>query len=243
MTDHIGLRLYDLGYRDLVSVIPPGAALVPSSKIDPSQTGKTPGRPTSTGAWAGYGWIKHNVSREELEQWVAAGANIGLRADLYPGVDIDCLDEGLALGIKSLALALLGPAPVRIGRPPKSLLVYRTEEPFARVAAVLHGPEGVKHLVEVLGKGRQYLVHGIHPGGFNYEWPEDHLADHHPAALTAITVESALGFLAALKADEGIQMLGYRVELIIDLCCGVSPDTTASALEEMAARGVAIISD
>ena len=36
---------------------------------------------------------------------------------------------------------------------------------------------------------------------------------------------------------------GYRVDLILDLCRGVSPDTTASALEEMAARGVAIISD
>jgi len=36
---------------------------------------------------------------------------------------------------------------------------------------------------------------------------------------------------------------GYEVDLIVDLCRGVSPDTTASALEEMAARGVAIISD
>jgi len=36
---------------------------------------------------------------------------------------------------------------------------------------------------------------------------------------------------------------GYRVDLILDLCRGVSPDTTASALEEMAAKGVAIISD
>jgi len=42
--------------------------------------------------------------------------------------------------------------------------------------------------------------------------------------------------LAAIEA-------GYRVDLIFDLCRGVSPDTTASALEEMEARGVAIISD
>ena len=89
MSEHIGLRLYDQGYSELVSVIPPGAPLVPSSKIDPSQTGKTPGRPTASGAWAGYGWIKHNVSRDELGQWCAAGANIGMRADYFPGVDID----------------------------------------------------------------------------------------------------------------------------------------------------------
>ena len=36
---------------------------------------------------------------------------------------------------------------------------------------------------------------------------------------------------------------GYRVDLILDLCRGVSPETTASALEEMAAKGVAIIVD
>ena len=36
---------------------------------------------------------------------------------------------------------------------------------------------------------------------------------------------------------------GYRVDLIIDLCRGVSPETTKNALEEMAAKGVKIISD
>jgi nicotinamidase/pyrazinamidase len=36
---------------------------------------------------------------------------------------------------------------------------------------------------------------------------------------------------------------GYEVDLIIDLCRGVSPETTASALEEMEAKGVNIISN
>ena len=35
---------------------------------------------------------------------------------------------------------------------------------------------------------------------------------------------------------------GYEVDLIVDLCRGVSPDTTAEALKEMEARGVSIIS-
>ena len=34
---------------------------------------------------------------------------------------------------------------------------------------------------------------------------------------------------------------GCRVDLILDLCRGVSPDTTVSALEEMEAKGAAII--
>jgi len=36
---------------------------------------------------------------------------------------------------------------------------------------------------------------------------------------------------------------GYEVDLIVDLCRGVSPETTAAALEEMKSEGVAIIRD
>ena len=35
--------------------------------------------------------------------------------------------------------------------------------------------------------------------------------------------------------------LGYQVDLLADLCRGISPDTTAGALEEMKAKGVVII--
>ena len=34
---------------------------------------------------------------------------------------------------------------------------------------------------------------------------------------------------------------GYKVDLIMDLCRGVSPDTTAAAIEEMKAEGVTIV--
>jgi nicotinamidase/pyrazinamidase len=37
--------------------------------------------------------------------------------------------------------------------------------------------------------------------------------------------------------------LGYPVELLVNLCRGISPDTTAGALEEMKAKGVAIVRD
>ena len=36
---------------------------------------------------------------------------------------------------------------------------------------------------------------------------------------------------------------GYEVDLIVDLCRGVAPDTTASSLEEMKDRGVNIVKD
>jgi nicotinamidase/pyrazinamidase len=36
---------------------------------------------------------------------------------------------------------------------------------------------------------------------------------------------------------------GYEVDLIVDLCRGVAPDTTAAALEEMESKGVNLIRD
>ena len=36
---------------------------------------------------------------------------------------------------------------------------------------------------------------------------------------------------------------GYQVELRVDLCRGITPETTASALEEMEAKGIVIIRD
>ena len=41
----------------------------------------------------------------------------------------------------------------------------------------------------------------------------------------------------ALDAAE----LGYKVELLVNFCRGISPETTESALEEMAAKGVTIL--
>jgi len=37
--------------------------------------------------------------------------------------------------------------------------------------------------------------------------------------------------------------LGYQVDLLVDLCRGISPETTEKALEEMAEKGVAIVRD
>ena len=43
----------------------------------------------------------------------------------------------------------------------------------------------------------------------------------------------------ALDAAE----LGYQIELLVNLCRGITPETTAEALKEMEARGVNIIKD
>jgi putative DNA primase/helicase len=187
---------FSLGYTDLVSVIPPGAQLTPTSKIDASQLGKVPGRKLPNGLWAGYDWRKHEPTIDDVRGWALAGANIGLRSDCFPGVDIDCTDEGLAQIIEDAALAKLGPAPLRVGRWPKRLLMYRTTEPFSRMRLWIKKGEG-NHLVEILGQGQQYVVQGVHPGtrrAYSWQSQDGMNADE----LTPITREQADAFLGYL---------------------------------------------
>lgn len=213
----VPIDLYDRGYRHLVSVVPPDAPLSPGSKIQPAMRGKTPGRKLANGTWAGYDFLKHEASLEDVQQWVQDGANIGLLGRHFPALDIDCLDPSLAETIQRCALTILGPAPVRHGRAPKCLLPYRLSgEPFARMALLVYprgkGPSNPSHLVEVLGSGRQYLVHGLHPSGSPYTWSAP-LPD--PEALTPISREQVTAFFAELQTL--LEMLpGMEVERVGD---------------------------
>jgi len=138
---------------------------------------------------------------------VGDGANIGLRAKNFPGLDIDSLHEGIAQEVEQLALGVLGPAPVRIGRAPKRLLMYRTDAPFARMRIRLER-DGTSHLIELLGDGQQYLVAGIHPGTMQpYTW----LQELPPAdQLTPIGPAQVEGLFARIK--EVFEVQGYRVQ-------------------------------
>jgi putative DNA primase/helicase len=199
--------LFENGFTDLVSVIPPGAQLTPTSRIPQMQIGKIPGRVLPNGLWAGYDWRKHKATLEEVHTWALANANVGLRADHYPGVDIDVLDEALAQIIQDAAVARLGGAPVRTGKPPKKLLMYRTDVPFGRMR-LLFEREGHSYMVEILGEGQQYLIHGIHPATLlPYTWDED-LTEQRPTSLTTITREQADNFLRELA--ESLAMLGMN---------------------------------
>jgi P4 family phage/plasmid primase-like protien len=205
-TQFLAEQMFAVGYTDLISVTPPDAQLSPGSKIPLSALGKAPGKRLSNGLYAGYNWRKYIATPDDVRSWCLEGANVGLRADRFPGVDIDCTDEQLARIIERCAVEQLGPAPVRVGRYPKRLLMYRTETPFSRLRLWIIG-KGEKHLVEILGQGQQYLVQGIHAGtGRPYEWTS---APGVPGYLTVITVEQAKAFLTALEAD--LTMLGLQL--------------------------------
>ncbi len=199
-------RMFENGYLDLIPVIPPGASLAPTSKIPPGSIGKIPGKRLDNGLWTGINWRTWKASQQDVRTWCRWGANIGLRSDRFPGVDIDCADAGLAQIVQDAAIAQLGPAPVRVGNPPKRLLPYRTGVPFGRMRLWMRKGDST-YLVEILGQGTQYLVYGTHPTTQKpYEWSEDP-ATLGATGLTDITREQADAFLKQMQEDA--EMLGY----------------------------------
>ena len=128
----VGTRLFNQGFTDLVAVVPPDGILSPNSRIKPEARGKVPGRRGSDGLWHGYSFVKEKVAPADLDAW---GANIGLLGEKYPGLDIDVEDPTLAKVVEKVARDVLGPAPIRLSREPRRLMVYRTDTPFLKMAA------------------------------------------------------------------------------------------------------------
>lgn len=208
MTQLVPVALFERGYTDLISVIPPGATLSPGSKIAANQLGKVPGRKLGNGTWAGYNWRTHEASAEDVRRWALDGANLGLRAGRFPGLDIDSLDATVVTTVQRHAQQILGTAPVRTGKAPKSLLMYRTEQPFTRMRLWIEdGNSKTSHLIEMLGEGQQYLVFGTHPGTMRpYEWDQEIPPASELKAITAFEV--AWLFAELTTTFEG---LGYTV--------------------------------
>ncbi|MEE8607955.1 MAG: phage/plasmid primase, P4 family [Nitrospiraceae bacterium] len=227
----IAQKLYDAGFMDLVSVMPPDAPLASGSRVDPSQRGKCPGLRGISG-WYGYAFTKEKISPREIDD---SGANIGLLGDRFPGLDIDVDDPTLALAIHKQAVKFLGSAPVRTSRAPRSLMVYHTDEPFARMALKIQY-KGAEHTVEVLGKGRQYVIHGGHPSGVEYGWAGASLWEYVPA-LTTITKEDVYQFFMHLIAS-----LGTRADCWV-VGDGRTAAKTAPPQEELLAPSMDVLDE
>jgi putative DNA primase/helicase len=91
--------------------------------------------------------------------------NSGVLCGEVVGFDVDILNQEVVDQLVRLIEISLGPTPlVRIGRPPKLLLVYQSEHPFAKLQTPeLLLPDGTKCKVEVLAQGQQFVADGIHP--------------------------------------------------------------------------------
>jgi len=196
-------RLHEAGYRPLVCVVPPGAPLSSSTRLDPNSLGKVPGK-RGAGGWHGYDFVRvPEPSPDECALWDTWGANVGILGREYPGLDIDSGHPALTEAVLQLALEELGQAPVRLSAGHRRLLMYRADEPgtIGRMGLKLLTRAGESHIVELLGDGRQYLIAGAHPSGSQYRWQNlAGLWEHEPAELAYISRPRAVAFFEKLEA-------------------------------------------
>src|SRR5262249_3358448 len=100
--------------------------------------------------------------------------NTGALAKFAPGLDDDITIAEAADAVETLAREFFeehGDIHVRFGKPPKRLILLRTDEPFNKLTRLFTAPNGTEQRIEILGDGQQYVVDGIHPDtGKPYSW-------------------------------------------------------------------------
>jgi Bifunctional DNA primase/polymerase, N-terminal len=190
----------------------------PHSNVKPDQQAKTPAVLYSDGFARGLvDWTNRGTANKgALRHWQQMGcpdrpANVSLRTGEVAGapffccaVDVDIECPVLASSIVDLARACLGYSPQRErGGSPRALILYRlTPEAAAlsKIRVCFADKAGHKHAVEILLRGNQCIVDGLHKSGKPYEWP-----DGYPVAseLPEISVADIERFLDALRGAEG----------------------------------------
>ncbi len=162
------VEAFDAGFTAQVSVMPPGAKVAPNSKLSEDDAGKAPAVKGHDGYYHGYPWMKSQPNRQTIEYWTGQGSNIGFLASAYPAIDIDIMNPDIARAVEAAVVEAMGPCLVRVGQAPKSLLIFRCDEPlrsfdmhYERWSDLLGAAD--KHLIQFLGQGRQYVMYGTHP--------------------------------------------------------------------------------
>jgi putative DNA primase/helicase len=172
-------KLWDAGFRP-VPVYNPGTA------------GPSPGKRP----W-GEGWqisARLDPPTAAVETPRPEALNTGILCDGLRAIDLDIDDPTLAHRCRSIAIEMLGDAPVRTRRnSSRCLIVYRAAEGMPRKTSVT----GTSGKIEVLGQGQQFVAFGRHQEGTDLEWfpnaPGQELAE----ALPAITGVGITLYLAA----------------------------------------------
>jgi len=154
--------------------------------------------------------LKYTPTAEDFAQWAAWGAGIGLLTEHYPAVDVDVTDPQLSEMIVNEVQAVLGPAPIRTGRPPKRLLLYKTDNPFPKKVLTVWR-DGERHLVEILGSGRMCVVAGTHPSTMNpYSWdrPLESITSDSLTPIDEVAVDALL-----IRLSEKLTAVGCKCEV------------------------------
>jgi hypothetical protein len=201
----VGLALHRHDYP-IVGIAPKGT-LIPQKDAQGTPLppdiadGKQPRGPLAKGFTrfaTGQTWVEAERFIRKHPNWGA-----GIVTGAIVAADIDILHPEAAAEIQILATRTLGPAPVRIGRAPKRLLVYRSETPFRKLVTPTFSfpTNDARQRVEVLAAGQQFVAYAIHPGtGRAYVWQNGSPLDISAADLAVVTEEMVRAFLVEAAA-------------------------------------------
>lgn len=193
----LGRALVQNGY----AIIP-----IPVGTKGPRFEGWQDTRVTNTAEYEKFIKGKRTAKRENGDEFtvpnVGKGDGIGILTKHTPAIDIDCFDEDIVESMIEWCKDNLGDAPERIGKAPKSLLLYATDAPFRKITSARYydpkhperDPKRNGQRLEVLGDGQQFVAYHTHPDtGKPYVWPNDAESpvDVSVFDLELITVEHA----------------------------------------------------
>jgi len=140
------------------------------------------------------GWSTIDADLNQLGQWASAGfEGVGILAKETPGVDIDVLDGEVSLTMVNFVQQMFPGGLIRIGKAPKTLLVFQTVTPFKKIRSATYEDRfGDQHAVEILGDGQQYIVFAEHPDTLKpYKWDGPDVVQVEKANLPFLTANDA----------------------------------------------------
>jgi hypothetical protein len=145
-------------------------------------------------------WAGQAPEDEALSTGIATGEVVA--------IDIDVSHQTLVDQLVHMVETLLGVTPlVRLGRVPKTLMVYRCAVPFTKLSTDDFVLCGGKAHVEILADGQQFVADGIHPDtGQPYTWTSGSPTDMPLAALPLVTEDEARAVIRA--AEELLRLAG-----------------------------------
>ena len=159
---------------------------------------------------------KLRAEEDEICNWdrlSPPARNTGIIAQRTPAIDLDILNADAVVAAEKLITkkySKLGRVLVRTGKAPKSLIIFRTDEPFKKITANLIAPDGSKgQKIELLADGQQFVAFGIHPDTREpYRWKGSEPGNVKWNELPPITAAEASALVDNVVAE--IEKFGYR---------------------------------
>ena len=157
------------------------------------------------------GWSGRPDAAKDYDRYADNGIGVvlGGKHNLI-AVDVDVTNPFAANAIEKLIQDRLGDAPKRVGKAPKFLMVFRTDEPMKKIKTAVFDIEASEDdgCVEVLAEGQQFVASGIHPDtGQKYQWPNDNLTDYPVTEIPLVNKNDVVTFIEAantLLHDYGV---------------------------------------